>query len=256
MTSTTAQSCPTHAALVEWFDGLLDEQDAARLESHLEDCERCRLELLSWSERGAQTTGGDVGDGCPSPELVIAYAVTASESSPDSAAIEAHLRSCSHCVSLLQQGIAWQRQMGNLDQKPAALKASVRERPAVVAPTAASPAWWSRLLTAWEELFAPRLVPLGALATLLLVFGVLRVLSSGGGDELRQARDVAALPVVELVRETTGHARPDAAEPIVAQLAAGTKAQRVEGNEQWTRLELDDGRRVWVRSDTIGKTER
>jgi SH3-like domain-containing protein len=91
---------------------------------------------------------------------------------------------------------------------------------------------------------------LGAVAaTALLVLVIVRFLP-GGADV--QFRGVPRPAKVEVIADSViARARPSDAEPIVATLGRGTQVTQLEQSGEWTRIELADGRRVWVRSHAV-----
>jgi hypothetical protein len=94
---------------------------------------------------------------------------------------------------------------------------------------------------------------LGALAaTAVLVIVVARLLPFGGtGGEIQFRGAPTALKVEIIADGVIARARPGDDQPAVAALSRGTVAKRLEESGEWTRIELPDGRRVWVRSARV-----
>ncbi len=251
-------SCPPRAELVEWFDGVLESRAAERVEHHLDECERCRGALLDWSEQvtpGAGSGATTPSGACLDDELLVAYAVSPGKVAATTAAgIEEHLRQCTRCVGALQRTMRLQGQMEDAPDTRTAVAAAEPLR-------AAAPhvrIGVSKLASQWLEnvraLLTPALWPRAALAAvgvLVLAIGVTRFVASRvsiEGDRVRGAERVAA---VEITADTASYARPALDEPIVVQLARGTRARWLEAEGEWTRIELEDGRRVWVPRQSV-----
>jgi hypothetical protein len=67
-----------------------------------------------------------------------------------------------------------------------------------------------------------------------------------------QFRRVPRAAKVEVIADNViARARPSDAEPIIATLGRGAQATRLEQSGEWTRIELPDGRRVWVQSQAV-----
>ena len=72
-----------------------------------------------------------------------------------------------------------------------------------------------------------------------------------------QFRGVSAAPDMHVVADNvTARARPADDEPVVATLGRGTVGKKLSESGQWTRIELADGRRVWVLSTELSLPAR
>ncbi len=97
---------------------------------------------------------------------------------------------------------------------------------------------------------AAGLVAVTALA-IVVIAGLLPTGESGTG-----VRGVPAPVKLEVVVDgVAAHARPGEDEPVIATLNRGTLVNRLEESQGWTRIELPDGRRVWVRSVQVSSAE-
>jgi hypothetical protein len=95
-----------------------------------------------------------------------------------------------------------------------------------------------------------------ALAALVLVVGA-QLLSRARDAAEFQLRGVGDAPSVEVIEDgVVGRARPADDQPAVAVLARGTTGTPLEESGGWTRIELPDGRRVWVRSTHLSAPQR
>jgi SH3-like domain-containing protein len=91
---------------------------------------------------------------------------------------------------------------------------------------------------------------LAVAATALLVLVIVRLLP---GTDV-QFRGVPRFVKVQVITDSAiARARPSDSEPVVATLSRGTEATRLEQSGEWTRIELPDGRRVWVRSAAVSQ---
>jgi hypothetical protein len=252
MTAIGAQAeCPPRAQLIDWFDGLLATNEAERIERHLDGCQRCRRALLDWSEPVRSPNGMASGE-CLDEEALVAYAAAATTVLPRPVAeIERHLQHCVRCVGALQHLMRLPQQV------EAAAGPATEVRRVVAAPTAAAARatalrWFERA----RDLFTPGMWPRAAwaaAAVLVLAIGVSRFVGSRGDYQQSRARSAEQVALVEVTADTPGHARPAADEPVVLQLARGTRARWLETAGMWTRIELADGRRVWLQSKMVMK---
>ncbi|MFI5366277.1 MAG: zf-HC2 domain-containing protein [Candidatus Binatia bacterium] len=249
--------CPPFASLVEWFDGTLDEPEAAHVERHVDGCSQCRQVLLDWSER--VRLSADATPECLDAETLVAYCAAPATLEPTAAeSVERHLRQCARCVEAVQHVVALRRQM-HADEPEAvqiAEAAALRDvtQRAVAPPAtrllAAVAEWWQRL----GALLTPSLWPRAALATataIVLTVGVVRWLSPMTQLQEMHMRSAEPSATVEVTADTVARARPDLNEPVVLQLTRGTHAHWLETSGEWSRIELTDGRRVWVQSRVL-----
>ena len=80
------------------------------------------------------------------------------------------------------------------------------------------------------------------------------------GVEVRAIVDRAGAAGARVVVQVSGdnvsaRTRPSDDEPVVATLGRGTVATKLEESGDWTRIEMLDGRRVWVRADAVNLVE-
>lgn len=251
--------CPLLPELAEWFDGLLDVPDAERIEHHLGGCGRCRQMLLDWSDRVvtvAPSATAPASNECLDDELLVAYAVATTTRAPTTVAgVERHLRRCTRCVRTLQRTMRLQLQMEDTaaDARtpvaaPEPLRAAASHPPAGFAGVASQ--WWESV----RALFMPALWPrtaFAALGILVLTIGVSQFVAPPVTTEIDRVRDAGPKGTVEVSVTIAGYARPAVDEPVVVQLARGTRARWLETADEWTRIELADGRRVWVQSTSL-----
>jgi anti-sigma factor RsiW len=218
---------------------------------------------------------------CLDEETLVAYS-EAELSAVEAAHAEQHLRQCTRCVSEVQRLIHLRTAMESLLQKAEIGSLASEERVGVKAisslpavgkrPSSSSLSLWARAcpelvegvgvraqgligrLRDWlESIGRIRVQPwpaLGAVAaTALLVLVIVRFLP-GGADV--QFRGIPGPVKVQIITDSAiARARPSDAEPIIATLGRGTQATRLEQSGEWTRIELPDGGRVWVRSHDV-----
>jgi Putative zinc-finger len=241
--------CPSLSQLVDWFDGLLESRDAAQIERHLDGCERCRRALLDWSERDASPSGTPSAD-CIDDETLVAYASAAPTALPPAAAeIERHLQHCVRCVGSLQDLMRFPQQVEAAAGSETDVRRGLASPPAVGA-RAAGLRWFERV----RDVFTPGMWPRAAwaaVAVLVLAIGVSRFVGSGVEYSQPRPRSAGQVALVEVTADTPGYARPAADEPVVLQLGRGTRARWLETAGTWTRIELADGRRVWLESKKV-----
>ena len=199
--------------------------------------------------QGGGNAAAEGATDCPDAERLLAYCGATLDTTAETL-VEEHLRHCAQCVAAVQHFVRLGRQMER-DEKPSAVVAApahaaiaARHSAGRVA-IAALRAWWEQL----GDLLTPRLWAGGAVAfaVLVLAIGVTRFL----GPPAMQERGGAAPAMVVLTADAVGRARPAEDEVAVTRLARGTRAQQLEVTAGWTRIELVDGRKVWVRSDHV-----
>ena len=89
-------------------------------------------------------------------------------------------------------------------------------------------------------------------ATAMLVVVVARLLpSGGGGDDIRYRSIAGTAQVAVMADDVVAQARPGDDQAAITALKRGTVASRLEETNEWTRIQLADGRRVWVRSTQV-----
>src|SRR5262249_48951924 len=100
---------------------------------------------------------------------------------------------------------------------------------------------WRRLARPW-----PALAAVAAMAVLVIAVARLQPLAPNAGSV--GFRGVPPAQELAVGADAVGRAHPDDEEPIVATLSRGTIVTRLEASGEWTRVQLADGRRVWVRT--------
>jgi anti-sigma factor RsiW len=247
--------CPAMPTLVEWFDGTLDHDAADRIEQHLDRCGRCRQSLLRWSERaGAGIGSASETPECPDAETLVAYGAATLDASA-AADVERHLHACARCVRVAQSITVLTRQLQNEPPAKATVSTSAIERAemrATVRPrlTGTASAWWQWL----RESLTPTVWPRAAFAAavvLVLAIGITRFIQPLNQLQEMHGRSGERVEMVEITADTPGRARPAFDEPVVLRVARGTQARWLEASGEWTRIELADGRRVWVETTTV-----
>jgi anti-sigma factor RsiW len=254
--------CPALATLIEWVDGTLDGAGADRVERHLDRCSGCRRRALDWSAQLASApAAAEVPAGCLDAETLVAYCAAGGGLDRAAAAhIETHLQQCTRCVATLRQFMRLQRESAageaaaalRTDSAAAAGAGAVESARADQRVRAAVPAWWEWV----RDLLTPRLWTGAALAATLAVIvavGVSHFVSPSGPYEEMRVRDATHAAGVEVTTDTVGRPRPSADEPALVELSRGTQARWLEANGEWTRIELADGRRVWVDSQAVAR---
>lgn len=187
---------------------------------------------------------------CLDPETLVAYS-EAELSAGEAARAEQHLQECTECVAEVQRFIALRVAMG---ETPAARQAPTRAAEHVAAAGASR---WGGRLREWAESLAdalrPRWAAIGAVAaTALVVLAVARFVPVGDQRGDVQFRGTTNLPQIEVIADNApARARPGNNEAIVLQLPRGTVATRLEESGKWSRIQLADGRRVWVESAAV-----
>jgi len=255
--------CPAAPTLMGWVDGTLDGTAADEVERHMKNCGSCRRRALELSEQlAAAPVDRQVSAGCIDDETLVAYCVAGRGLDRGAAArVESHLQQRTRCVSTLQQFL-------RVHREPVAAEAAAAVRVesaaaafagrAVASPPegrrvrAAVRAWWESL----GELVTLRKWPgatVAAAMALLVVVGVSRFLSPSGPYEEMRVRNAAHAATVEVIADTISRPWPALDEPVLVELARGPQAGWLETSGQWTRLELADGRRVWVDSKAVAR---
>jgi anti-sigma factor RsiW len=250
--------CPAMPTLVEWFDGTLAHDAADRVEGHLADCGRCRQSLLDWSERAGAVPAAATPD-CPDAETLVAYGA-ATLDARRAAEVEQHLHACARCVRVAQHGMILQRQMQPELAAAANATDAVPDRALASSPVSLPlwkrgtkgdlSAWWQWLRDSLTPTMWPR-AALAAVAVLVLAIGITRFIQSPNQLQQMHARSGEQVEMVEITADTPGRARPALDEPVVLRVARGTQARWLESSGEWTRIELADGRRVWVEKQTV-----
>jgi len=266
-------SCPSATTLSAWLDDELDVGESLLIRSHLQECAACREQVVGWTHAvsklpAAEAKGaaallprplgegrGEGVTGCLDEETLVAYS-EAELTAAEAALTEQHLRQCTHCVSEVQGLIQIRRAMESPPQKAEIRSLASAERPALssvegVGVRARALLARCREWIEWISATSAKPWPaLGAVAvTALLVLVIVRFLP-GGADV--QFRGIPGPVKVEVIANSViARARPSDAEPIVATLGRGTQATQLEQSGGWTRIELPDGRRVWVRSQAV-----
>jgi predicted anti-sigma-YlaC factor YlaD len=251
----THQDCPNLSTLVAWLEGSLVGTKAEHVEHHLDGCGLCRRRALDWNLRAnAPETDTEAPADCIDEETLVAYSSAAEALGRGTVVqVEQHLQQCARCVSILQHFMRVERLLAP-ESTPAAYAEPVSAEVARVprarrANEGASP--WSQRL---REFLTPNVwagAALAAAMALVLAVGVTRFLSPSGPYEDMRVRNATRPAPVEITTDTVGRPRPAADEPVVVELPSGTQGQWLEASGEWTRIELEDGRRVWVESKTV-----
>ncbi|MBI4516270.1 MAG: zf-HC2 domain-containing protein [Deltaproteobacteria bacterium] len=245
--------CPPASTLSAWLDDELSRSEAQAVRSHAEECPACREQTASWlqalrslaphlSADRVRERGAD----CPDDETLVTYG-EAALGAVEAARIEQHLGDCAGCVGEVQRLVRLRVGLGQATAAPMAappvVTAPVRSRVADVR------AWFEASVRALSRPW-PAVGAIAASAAVVIL--VVRFVPFGG-DEI-QFRGVSGLTKVEVIAdEVIARARPSENEPVVATLGRGTMATRVEEIGDWTRIELADGRRMWVRAAALSR---
>jgi hypothetical protein len=270
--------CPPEQTLSTWMDDELDGVQARRLQAHAERCVDCCEQVLGWlhavaevqsetsvrlGQDGAKADIGLVarirpepsGDGqaegpttCLDEETLVAYSEAALRRD-EAGHAEEHLKKCVRCVSEVQRLIGLRVAM---EVPPAPSEApSPSTAPNLGTVVAGWLAWLAEWLRSGLGALARPWPAAGLVAvTALAVVVIARLLPMGDADvQLRGAPAPVKFEVI--VDGVVAHARPSDDEAVVAMLSRGTILNRLEESQGWTRIELPDGRRVWVRSEAV-----
>jgi anti-sigma factor RsiW len=247
--------CPSLATLSAWLDDELDGAAALRQRNHVAQCSTCRAQALGWLEavRGFEPrTASDAAatSVCLDAETLAAY----SEAELDSTALahtERHLLECRHCVAEVQRVMR--------------LRVALAEPTAHVTETArprrgSAGRWVAQLrdqLSSLGSMLArpwPMLGTVAAMAMLAVV--IVRVLPARDATSGVLFRGVPEPPQFTISADAVaGRAHPGDDQPIVVTLQRGMMVQRLEQSGDWTRVELADGRRVWVHATQLAQRD-
>jgi len=257
--------CPSAMTLSAWLDDEPDTATSDRTRSHVRECQVCREQALTWVEavrvlpshplrsatlsvrpEGAPSFGA-VAEGCLDEERLVAYC-DAQLSTDEAVRAERHLGDCGRCVGEVQRLIAVRVAMEETaaGPVPAAPPRRVGEvRHWVAALRAVAQSVGNALARPWPAV--------GMLtATAMLAVVVARLLPSGGsGDGIRYRSIAGTAQVAVMADDVVAQARPGDDQAAVVTLTRGTVASRLEESNEWTRIQLTDGRRVWVRSTQV-----
>jgi anti-sigma factor RsiW len=236
--------CPDTETLVAYCAAALDATAAAEVERHLRRCARCvpALQHIMVLQRQME----------PAAEAASTAAVLVRAAGESNSPAESREKSSEDDsretvgVGLSRLGSTqpgnstpWRRYMGA--RADLFRGWAVRWR-----------LWWQRLGPLLTSASWPR-AALATAAALVLAIGITRfVLPSGQIQEMR-GRSGEHVVAIEITADTVGRARPALDEPVVERIARGTQAQWLETSGEWTRIELADGRRVWVENNTVGQ---
>ncbi len=261
------QTCPSSLTLSTWLDGELGQSESARIRDHVERCAACREQVRDWvhvvsASEPADRSRSSTSAACPDPETAVAYA-DRELSEANTNAMEDHLRHCAGCVAEVQRLIQLRSAM-YIKLPPSA--APQRLLTAAVSATqgVTDGGWRARATRRFRSLLAELNRPLPALSAIamtvvVLALGVRLIPGVHRADEAIN-RGPAAQPVAEVaVDRVAARARPGEDQLIVATLARGTRVKPLEQSGQWTRAELSDGRRVWIRAaslETVSRQDR
>jgi hypothetical protein len=249
--------CPDVETLVAYSAAALDATAATEVERHLRRCARCvpALQHIMVLQRQMQPEVGVQSSATlPAWKLVFAHISvfltraarrgrTAGESNSPAESWEKSSKDDSRQtvgVGLSRLGSAGKRprsEAGDVGHDPHWAKGEL-------------PFWWTRL----RELLMPPAWPraaLAAAAVLVLAIGITRFIQPTGRSQEMRARSGGQIETVEITADTAGRARPALDEPVVLRVTRGTQARWLETSGEWTRIELADGRRVWVEKQSV-----
>ena len=226
--------CPPAAALSAWLDDELGRSEASQIREHLERCETCCAEVVTWSSVArdlrsiADAPAAARGD-CPDGEELLRYSANLCGKDEDER-VEAHVLDCPACTAEVRRLIQSER-AGSLEVGDSAAREVDASAPL-------------RRLRLSQR-------PLVALAAALIALAVWRLAPVSNDDEVVVRGGTAAVQIEITNQSIEGRARPHAHEPVVAVLAHGHVVTRLREANGWTRVELEDGRRVWLRSSEL-----
>lgn len=257
--------CPSATALSAWLDDEPDTATSERTRTHVRECQVCREQALTWVEavrvlpshpsrsatpfvRSEEAAScGPGSEGCLDAERLVAYC-DAQLSTDETVHAEQHLGECGRCVGEVQRLIAVRVAMEETAEGP--MPAAPPQRVGEVRRRAASlPAMVQSIRSA---LARPWLAAGMLAATAMLAVVVTRLLPSGGSrDDIRYRGSAGTAQVAVLADDVVAQARPGNDQALVVTLKRGTVASRLEESNEWTRIQLADGRRVWVHSTQV-----
>ena len=273
-------SCPSAVTLSAWLDDERSDAESRMVRAHLEECVACREQVVAWVHvlGGGRPSMAPEPDhdsraritipNCPDEELLVAYS-EAELSAAEAGLVEQHLQVCARCVNEVRRLIRRRMAMGE-----EALGIGTQPRPEATAPAVLAPRPggrgrqdFPRLVTRWVARLAelarsmgrpwPALGAVVAAVALVLVAGRFLPVGKRTGDvQLRGPGGREPRRVAVVADNTVARARPGDDQAVVATLGHGTVANGLEESGEWTRIELPDGRRVWVRSAGVAPVER
>jgi anti-sigma factor RsiW len=261
----TTANCPPASSLSAWLDDELSSAEAQQVRDHLTSCAGCRGAVLRWVEavnaiespKSAQTNQRPE---CPSTEVLVAYS-DGELAGEQASRTEEHLLNCAHCVRVTQRLIAWKLAVGDVEAAATDEHAQAqRQGWRVIARRlrgilavlrrgrdAGTEARRHRVPT-----FARPLLPAaGALAVLLLIVALRSMPVRNGATDVGFRAVGASKQLRVLEDSVTARARPGDNQTAVATLVRGSTGRFLQTERDWTRIELPDGRRVWVRSTEV-----
>lgn len=240
-------NCPPTESLSAWLDDDLGVAESQSIRGHLEACAACRAEVLRWVHVARDLSAPAAAEveptaDCLDEETLVAYSEAELGDSAGAAA-EAHLRTCVRCVGEVQRLVR--------------LRGAIAPAAADENHVPARPAWLDRVRAAVQAFGRSVARPWPALglvaATAMLMVVVARVVPTGESAGVRLRGGVEPVQVEVAVGSVAAHARPGEGQPVVATLSGGTFAIQLEQQQGWTRIQLADGRRVWVQTTAIAQ---
>jgi hypothetical protein len=265
----TASNCPPDLSLSAWLDGELGSAEAQRVRDHLAHCAKCRTEVLRWIDAiDAVGSSKDVSFGtgpeCPSDEVLVAY--SAGELDAElSACIEEHLLHCPHCVRVAQDMVHWQMALAENEAGAASNAAADLAKPHqrgwhivdnhlrdALRAIGLGRDIESRASRPHLPALSRLSLPAAAVVAVLLLFVALRWLPAENRATEAGFRAFGTARQVRVLNDgVTARARPGEDQPVIVTLAHGSSGRFLQTDREWTRIELPDGRRVWVRSAEV-----
>ena len=252
--SATAAPCLDAESLVAYCESELDAGSTAVSERHLATCTRCVAEVQrllalrrALAQQPAATPGAHTVDASVARWKWAAYfgEQAASLARRVDSRISGMVRGGATPPQAPRNG-----EIGDAPRDARALGPAPSVRGSRRSPT--RPDHWLRAI---GDLVRPRwaaVATLSAVAALVMTVARFAPTTEHSGDV--QFRGAAPRERVEVISATAaGRPRPGDSEPILVILERGTVGVQLEAVRDWTRVELADGRRVWVESAQLAR---